>query len=194
MPCQIKRREMEAQKAEPESCADGDLQVLFDLRVHEEKDTQEKRCQTAEDIREIIRELTDLLFHDLVNNRKKFKLRLHGDGGLIDCIVRISDRIEAGRKKDTCTHQGSGNRREDDTEYNYVRMQRLLDTTMTAYFANKGRDKSKDLNNIDGIALIDLKYKEIVQYIEMHNKIRSLLLSKNNTILAGSVFSVFQTS
>ena len=60
------------------------------------------------------------------------------------------------------------------------------------YFANKGRDKSKDLNNIDGIALIDLKYKEIVQYIVMHNKIRSLLLSKNNTILAGSVFSIFQ--
>ena len=60
------------------------------------------------------------------------------------------------------------------------------------YFANKGKDKSKDLNNINGIAVIDLKYLEVVQYIEMHNKIRSLLLTKNNTILAGSVFSVFQ--
>ena len=26
----------------------------------------------------------------------------------------------------------------------------------------------------------------------MHNKIRSLLVAKNNTILAGSVFSIFQ--
>ena len=60
------------------------------------------------------------------------------------------------------------------------------------YFANKGKDKSKDLNNINGIAVIDLKYLEVVQYIEMHNKIRSLLLTRNNTILAGSVFSVFQ--
>ena len=60
------------------------------------------------------------------------------------------------------------------------------------YFANKGRDKSKDLNNINGIEVIDLKYLEVVQYIEMHNKIRSLLVAKNNTILAGSVFSIFQ--
>lgn len=60
------------------------------------------------------------------------------------------------------------------------------------YYANRRNDLPKDLNNINGIAVIDLKYLEVVQYIEMHNKIRSLLVAKNNTILAGSIFSVLQ--
>ena len=60
------------------------------------------------------------------------------------------------------------------------------------YYANRRNDLPKDLNNINGIAVIDLKYLEVVQYIEMHNKIRSLLVAKNNTILAGSIFSVIQ--
>ncbi len=57
------------------------------------------------------------------------------------------------------------------------------------YFANRGKDIPKDFNNINGIAVIDLLNKEVVQYIEMHNKIRSLLLTKNNHVLAGSIFS-----
>ena len=60
------------------------------------------------------------------------------------------------------------------------------------YYTNRHKTLPKDMNNIDGIAVIDLKYLEIVQYIEMHNKIRSLLLSQNNTLLAGSIFSIFQ--
>ena len=54
------------------------------------------------------------------------------------------------------------------------------------------RNIPNELNNINGIAIIDLKYLEVIQYIEMPFKIRSLLLTKNNTILAGSVFSVYQ--
>ena len=66
----------------------------------------------------------------------------------------------------------------------------LLSLEKITYFG-KGNIPT-DLNNINGIAVIDLKYLEVIQYIEMPFKIRSLLLTKNNTILAGSVFSVYQ--
>ena len=46
--------------------------------------------------------------------------------------------------------------------------------------------------NINGIAVIDLEYNEIVQFIETHNCIRSLLLAKNDTIIAGSTFKLVQ--
>ena len=68
----------------------------------------------------------------------------------------------------------------------------LVSLEKIKYFPYRGKDIPKDLNNINGIAVIDLKYIEVVQYIEMNNKIRSLLVTKNNDILAGSIFSVFQ--
>ena len=68
----------------------------------------------------------------------------------------------------------------------------LVSLEKIIYFSNKYKDISKNLNNINGIAVIDLKYFEIIQYIEMPNKIRSLLLTKNNNILAGSIFNVIQ--
>ena len=68
----------------------------------------------------------------------------------------------------------------------------LVSLEKIIYFSNKYKDISKNLNNINGIAVIDLKYLEIIQYIEMPNKIRSLLLTKNNNILAGSIFNVIQ--
>ena len=55
------------------------------------------------------------------------------------------------------------------------------------------RNKKIEENlNINGIAVIDLVYKEVVQLIETHNCIRSLLLAKNNTIIAGSTFKLIQ--
>ena len=55
--------------------------------------------------------------------------------------------------------------------------------------------RSKDIRenlNINGIAVINLEYNEIVQLIETHNCIRSLLLTSNNTIIAGSTFNLIQ--
>ena len=46
--------------------------------------------------------------------------------------------------------------------------------------------------NINGIAVINLEYCEIVQLIETHNCIRSLLLTSNNTLIAGSTFKLIQ--
>ena len=46
--------------------------------------------------------------------------------------------------------------------------------------------------NKNGIAVIDLAYNEIVQLIETHNCIRSILLAKNDTIIAGSTFKLIQ--
>ena len=68
----------------------------------------------------------------------------------------------------------------------------LVSLEKIEYFGYRKKELSNELNNINGIAVIDIKYQEVVQYIEMHNKIRSLLLTKNNTILAGSIFTVFQ--
>ena len=66
----------------------------------------------------------------------------------------------------------------------------LVSLEKITYFGTK--NLPNEVNNINGIAVLDLKYLEVVQYIEMPNKIRSLLLTKNNTILAGSVFNVYQ--
>ena len=55
--------------------------------------------------------------------------------------------------------------------------------------------RSKDIRenlNINGIAVLNLEYNEIVQLIETHNCIRSLLLTSNNTIIAGSTFNLIQ--
>jgi hypothetical protein len=49
-----------------------------------------------------------------------------------------------------------------------------------------------DKLNINGIAVIDLENYEVVQFIETHNCIRSLLLAKNNTIIVGSTFNLLQ--
>ena len=46
--------------------------------------------------------------------------------------------------------------------------------------------------NINGIAVINLEYNEVVQLIETHNSIRSLLLTSNNTLIAGSTFKLLQ--
>ena len=46
--------------------------------------------------------------------------------------------------------------------------------------------------NINGIAIIDLIQNEVVQLVETHNFIRSLLLTSNNTIIAGSSFKLIQ--
>ena len=46
--------------------------------------------------------------------------------------------------------------------------------------------------NINGIAVINLEYNEVVQLIETHNCIRSLLLTSNNTLIAGSTFKLLQ--
>ena len=46
--------------------------------------------------------------------------------------------------------------------------------------------------NINGIAIIDLITNEVVQLVETHNFIRSLLLTSNNTIIAGSSFKLIQ--
>ena len=59
------------------------------------------------------------------------------------------------------------------------------------YYSNKKNDLH-DIVNINGIALIDLKYIEIVQYIEMPNKIRSLLFAQNGSLIAGSIFNIIQ--
>jgi hypothetical protein len=76
----------------------------------------------------------------------------------------------------------------------YVQVMLNNETVSNIYqlLPKKYKDISKNLNNINGIAVIDLKYLEIIQYIEMPNKIRSLLLTKNNNILAGSIFNVIQ--
>ena len=66
----------------------------------------------------------------------------------------------------------------------------LVSLEKITYFGTK--NLPNEVNNINGIAVLDLKYLEVVQYIEMPNKIRSLLLTKNNTILAGSVFNLYQ--
>jgi hypothetical protein len=49
-----------------------------------------------------------------------------------------------------------------------------------------------DKLNINGIAVIDLENYEVVQFIETHNCIRSLLLAKNNTVIVGSTFNLLQ--
>jgi len=49
-----------------------------------------------------------------------------------------------------------------------------------------------DKLNINGIALIDLENYEVVQFIETHNCIRSILLAKNNTVIVGSTFNLLQ--
>jgi len=49
-----------------------------------------------------------------------------------------------------------------------------------------------DKLNINGIAVIDLENYEVVQFIETHNCIRSILLAKNNTIIFGSTFNLLQ--
>ena len=54
---------------------------------------------------------------------------------------------------------------------------------------NKTIDERKNMN---GIAIINLIYYEVVQLIETHNFIRSLLLTKNNNIIAGSTFKLVQ--
>ena len=66
----------------------------------------------------------------------------------------------------------------------------LLSLEKIIYFGKK--NISNEFNNINGIAVIDLKYYEVIKYIEMPFKIRSLLLTKNNTLLAGSVFNIYQ--
>ena len=66
----------------------------------------------------------------------------------------------------------------------------LLSLEKIIYFGKK--NISNEFNNINGIAVIDLKYYEVIQYIEMPFKIRSLLLTKSLTILAGSVFNIYQ--
>lgn len=52
--------------------------------------------------------------------------------------------------------------------------------------------KIDDKLNINGIAIIDLENYEVVQFIETHNCIRSLLLAKNNIVIAGSTFNLLQ--
>ena len=49
-----------------------------------------------------------------------------------------------------------------------------------------------DKLNINGIAVIDLENYEVVQFIETHNCIRSILLAKNNTVIVGSTFNLLQ--
>ena len=66
----------------------------------------------------------------------------------------------------------------------------LLSLEKIIYFGKK--NISNEFTNINGIAVIDLKYYEVIQYIEMPFKIRSLLLTKSLTILAGSVFNIYQ--
>ena len=66
----------------------------------------------------------------------------------------------------------------------------LLSLEKIIYFGKK--NISNEFTNINGIAVIDLKYYEVIQYIEMPFKIRSLLLTKSKTILAGSVFNIYQ--
>ena len=51
---------------------------------------------------------------------------------------------------------------------------------------------NNDRLNINGIAVINLVYKEVVQFIETHNYIRSLLFTSNNFIIAGSSFKLIQ--
>ena len=51
---------------------------------------------------------------------------------------------------------------------------------------------NNDRLNINGIAVINLIYKEVVQFIETHNYIRSLLYTSNNFIIAGSSFKLIQ--
>ena len=51
---------------------------------------------------------------------------------------------------------------------------------------------NNDRLNINGIAVINLVYKEVVQFIETHNYIRSLLYTSNNFIIAGSSFKLIQ--
>ena len=46
--------------------------------------------------------------------------------------------------------------------------------------------------NINGIAVINLEYNEVVQLIETHNSIRSLLLTSNNTLISGSTFKLLK--
>ena len=58
-------------------------------------------------------------------------------------------------------------------------------------FLIRNKNKNEKLN-INGIAVIDLVFNEVVQLIETHNCIRSLLLAKNNSIIAGSSFKLIQ--
>ena len=51
---------------------------------------------------------------------------------------------------------------------------------------------NNDRLNINGIAVINLVYKEVVHFIETHNYIRSLLFTSNNFIIAGSSFKLIQ--
>ena len=59
-------------------------------------------------------------------------------------------------------------------------------------FLIRNVNKTNQNHNINGIAVIDLEYFEIVQYIETHNCIRSLLLTSDNNIIAGSSFKLIQ--
>ena len=59
-------------------------------------------------------------------------------------------------------------------------------------FLIRNRNKIKENYNVNGIAIMDLVYYEIVQLIETHNCIRSLLITSDNNIIAGSSFQLIQ--